>query len=152
MTFLDELIRQVTISQAERGLLLLRVRDELRMTLSAYQDLFVSARDYDSRETVCKESMNTQDDHKAKYDEQYITIKALEDEKYELQNHFNELEQIFREKRESDLKQHSENFQFLKRVNNALKVILRLIFSITALLMKGFGMELLTDYFLLATN
>lgn len=34
---LDELIRQVTISCAERGLLLLRVRDEMRMTTAAYQ-------------------------------------------------------------------------------------------------------------------
>jgi hypothetical protein len=33
----DELIRQVTVECAERGLLLLRVRDELRMTLAAYQ-------------------------------------------------------------------------------------------------------------------
>lgn len=33
----DELIRQVTINCAERGLLLLRVRDEIRMTIAAYQ-------------------------------------------------------------------------------------------------------------------
>jgi hypothetical protein len=33
----DELIRQVTINCAERGLLLLRVRDETRMTIAAYQ-------------------------------------------------------------------------------------------------------------------
>lgn len=33
----DELIRQVTVSCAERGLLLLRVRDEARMTVAAYQ-------------------------------------------------------------------------------------------------------------------
>ena len=33
----DELIRQSTINCTERGLLLLRVRDELRMTLHAYQ-------------------------------------------------------------------------------------------------------------------
>lgn len=33
----DELIRQVTINCAERGLLLLRVRDEMRMTVAAYQ-------------------------------------------------------------------------------------------------------------------
>jgi len=33
----DELIRQITINCAERGLLLLRVRDELRMTVAAYQ-------------------------------------------------------------------------------------------------------------------
>ena len=33
----DELIRQSTINCAERGLLMLRVRDELKMTLMAYQ-------------------------------------------------------------------------------------------------------------------
>lgn len=39
----DELIRQVTINCAERGLLLLRVRDEIRMTISAYQTLYESS-------------------------------------------------------------------------------------------------------------
>lgn len=39
----DELIREVTINCAERGLLLLRVRDEMRMTISAYQTLYESA-------------------------------------------------------------------------------------------------------------
>ena len=33
---LDELIRQTTISCVERGLLMLRLRDEARMTLHAY--------------------------------------------------------------------------------------------------------------------
>jgi len=32
---------QVTINCAERGLLLLRVRDEIRMTIAAYQTLCV---------------------------------------------------------------------------------------------------------------
>lgn len=39
----DELIRQVTINCAERGLLLLRIRDEIRMTISAYQILYESS-------------------------------------------------------------------------------------------------------------
>ncbi len=39
----DELIRQVTISCSERGLLLLRIRDEIRMTLAAYQTLYESS-------------------------------------------------------------------------------------------------------------
>ena len=38
----DELIRQVTIESPERGLLLLRVRDEIRMTLDAYKTLYDS--------------------------------------------------------------------------------------------------------------
>lgn len=32
----DEIIRQVTLSESERGLLLLRVRDEIKMTIDAY--------------------------------------------------------------------------------------------------------------------
>ena len=39
----DEVIRQVTINCAERGLLLLRVRDEVRMTIAAYQTLYESS-------------------------------------------------------------------------------------------------------------
>ena len=38
----DELIRQVTVNSAERGLLLLRVRDEIRMTIDAYKTLYES--------------------------------------------------------------------------------------------------------------
>ncbi len=38
--FSDELIRQVTLNCPERGLLLLRVRDEARMTIAAYQTLY----------------------------------------------------------------------------------------------------------------
>jgi hypothetical protein len=38
----DELIRQVTLDGPERGLLLLRVRDEARMTADAYKILYES--------------------------------------------------------------------------------------------------------------
>ncbi len=41
-TLPDELIRQVTLESPERGLLLLRVRDEIRMTLDAYKTLYDS--------------------------------------------------------------------------------------------------------------
>lgn len=39
----DEVMRQVTIDSPERGLLLLRVRDEIRMTVDAYKTLFESS-------------------------------------------------------------------------------------------------------------
>lgn len=42
-TFLDEIIRQVTVNCCERGLLLLRVRDEMKMTIAAYQTLYESS-------------------------------------------------------------------------------------------------------------
>ena len=42
----DELLRQVTIDNPERGLLLLRIRDELQMSLDAYSSLYNASQDY----------------------------------------------------------------------------------------------------------
>ena len=39
----DEIIRQVTLDEPVRGLLLLRVRDDIKQTNSAYQTLYQSA-------------------------------------------------------------------------------------------------------------
>ena len=39
----DEIIRQVTLAEPVRGQLLLRVRDEIRMTITAYQTLYSSS-------------------------------------------------------------------------------------------------------------
>ncbi len=55
----DELIRQVTVNCAERGLLLLRVRDELKMTLAAYQTLFESSCAFGIRKTLQVQSEAT---------------------------------------------------------------------------------------------
>ncbi len=51
----DELIRQVTINCAERGLLLLRVRDEIRMTIAAYQTLYESSIAFGMRKALMSE-------------------------------------------------------------------------------------------------
>lgn len=51
----DELIRQVTINCAERGLLLLRVRDELLMTIRGYQTLYESSVAFGMRKAVTAE-------------------------------------------------------------------------------------------------
>ena len=53
--FKDELIRQITISCAERGLLLLRVRDEIRMTIAAYQTLYESSVAFGMRKALMAE-------------------------------------------------------------------------------------------------
>ena len=52
---IDEVIRQVTINCAERGLLLLRVRDEIRMTVSAYQTLYESSIAFGIRKALVAE-------------------------------------------------------------------------------------------------
>lgn len=53
--FVDELIRQVTINCAERGLLLLRARDEIRMTIAAYQTLYESSVAFGMRKALDSE-------------------------------------------------------------------------------------------------
>lgn len=54
----DELIRQVTLESPERGLLLLRVRDEVRMTIAAYQTLYQSSITFGMRKTLQAEQGN----------------------------------------------------------------------------------------------
>ena len=39
----DELIRQITLNCNDRGFLLVRIRDEIKMTIQAYQSLYESA-------------------------------------------------------------------------------------------------------------
>ena len=48
----DELIREVTINCAERGFLLVRVRDEIKMTVQAYQTLYESSVAYGMRKAL----------------------------------------------------------------------------------------------------
>ena len=55
VTCADELIRQVTVNCAERGLLLLRVRDEIRITIAAYQTLYESSVAFGMRKALASE-------------------------------------------------------------------------------------------------
>lgn len=51
----DELIRQETLNCMERGLLLVRVRDELRMSLAAYENLYDSGVAFGIRKALLSE-------------------------------------------------------------------------------------------------
>ena len=51
----DELIRQITINCAERGFLLVRVRDEIKMTIQAYQTLYESSIAFGMRKALMAE-------------------------------------------------------------------------------------------------
>ena len=91
----DELIRQVTINCAERGLLLLRVRDEIRMTIAAYQTLYESSIAFGMRKALQAEQGKA--DMEAR-------IKQLEAEKKDLERQVQELKAKAEaiEKRESE--------------------------------------------------
>ena len=72
----DEIIRQVTINCAERGFLLVRVRDEIKMTIQAYQTLYESSIAYGMRKALQAEQSKA---------EMLIKIQNIEDECAELE-------------------------------------------------------------------
>lgn len=115
----DELIRQVAINCSERGLLLLRVRDEIRMTISAYQTLYESSVAFGMRKALQAEQGKS--DMEAK-------IKQLEAEKKELERQVQDqkakceaIEKREAERRTLEEKKHNEEVAFLKRSHQQLK-------------------------------
>ncbi|XP_018582481.1 axonemal dynein light intermediate polypeptide 1-like [Scleropages formosus] len=117
--FFDELIRQVTINCAERGLLLHRIRDEILMTIATYQTLYESSVAFGMRKALLSEQ--------GKFDMEK-KIMDLENEKRELERQVNEqkakcdsTEKREAERRQVEEKKHMEEIQFLKRTNQQLK-------------------------------
>lgn len=115
----DELIRQVTINCAERGLLLLRVRDEILMTIAAFQTLYESSVAFGMRKALQSEQGKSDMEQK---------MADLEKDKAELERNANELkakceaiEKREMERRQVEEKKHSEEIQFLKRTNQQLQ-------------------------------
>ncbi|XP_064028548.1 axonemal dynein light intermediate polypeptide 1 isoform X2 [Pogoniulus pusillus] len=121
----DELIRQTTIACAERGLLLLRVRDELQMTLAAYQTLYESSTAFGLRKALQAEQGRADMEKR---------IAELEKEKQELERQVSEqkalraaTERREEEKRQIEEKKHAEEVQVLKKINQQLKAQLESI-------------------------
>eukprot|EP00754_Rhynchopus_humris_P048905 Rhum_TRINITY_DN8058_c0_g1::Rhum_TRINITY_DN8058_c0_g1_i1::g.25935::m.25935/K10410/DNALI; dynein light intermediate chain, axonemal len=114
----DEVIRQVTVSCAERGLLLLRVRDEARMAIAAYRTLYESSIAFGMRKALRAE--------RGKADMQ-ARVRVLERRTDELERQNNELRakcdsihQQETEQRKEAEKKHTEDVQFLKKANHQL--------------------------------
>ncbi|PAA69365.1 hypothetical protein BOX15_Mlig022240g2 [Macrostomum lignano] len=115
----DELIRQVTINCAERGLLLLRVRDEIRMTIAAYQTLYESSVAFGMRKALQAEQGKM--DMKREIDELKQDKQELEKQVNELKAKCEQIEKRAAEQRQVDEKKHQDELQFLKKTNQQLK-------------------------------
>ena len=72
----DELIRQITINWAERGFLLARVKEEIKMTIQAYQTLFESSIAFGMRKSLQAEQRTA---------EMHIKIEKLDEENAKLE-------------------------------------------------------------------
>lgn len=115
----DELIRQVTINCMERGLLLLRIRDEMIMSMNAYEALYCSSIAFGLRKALQSQ------EGKEKLVE-YVS--QLEREKEAMENVIADMklraEQTERrnvELHSAEEKKHAEEIAFLKKTNAQLK-------------------------------
>lgn len=108
----DELIRQVTINSPERGVLLLRVRDEIRMTIAAYNTLFQSSVTFGTRKQLEAEQgkVATQQKISALRDENA----SLEAKKQELRNQYESIQRRQEEARAINQKKQKEEIEFQK--------------------------------------
>ncbi|XP_053481187.1 axonemal dynein light intermediate polypeptide 1-like [Ictalurus furcatus] len=123
----DELIRQVTINCAERGVLLLRVRDETRMTIAAYQTLYESSVALGMKKALQAEQQKKGTEKK---------IAELENEKRELERQLNEqkakceeIERRENDRRQVEEKKRTDKIQLLNRTNQQLKAQLNAIIA-----------------------
>jgi len=115
----DEVIRQVTINCAERGLLLLRVRDEIRMTIAAYQTLYESSVAFGMRKALVAEHNRAEMEHR---------LKHLTSQKEDLQGKVADLKERIKtirekdeERKEQDQKKHDEDVAKYKSINDHWK-------------------------------
>ena len=114
-----ELIRQITINCLERGILLMRIKNETAMTINTYKILYESCITYGMRTFISAEkekSINTK------------KIYRLEDDCQNLEDSIKELEKTLEEKKIQDkiehdkiVNQHEKEVEDLKRMINLYK-------------------------------
>ncbi|XP_068605780.1 axonemal dynein light intermediate polypeptide 1-like [Brachionichthys hirsutus] len=123
----DELIRQVTTNCAERGLLLMQVRNELKMTLDAYRTLYECSIEYGIRKAFQAEQ--TKGDLEQRNTE---LEKKLQDVMNQLrleQLRCTEVENREREKAEIQGRKHIEEIARMTEINKQLKAQLEAKFA-----------------------
>ncbi|CAE7793720.1 IDA4 [Symbiodinium sp. CCMP2592] len=119
----DELIRQVTINCPERGLLLLRVRDEIRMSIAAYQTLYQSSVTFGTRKQLQSEQGKAETEQMiAEHEEQK---KQREARVVELKNKCEAIERREAERRAVDERKRKEEIDFLKHQQQHLESFLK---------------------------
>lgn len=116
----------MTINCAERGLLLLRVRDEMRMTIEAYQALYCSSIAFGMRKSLHAEQGKSdlqQDVERLKEEKTSVEHQLLD-----LRQKAEQAERRAAELRAAEDKKHAEEIAFLKKTNAQLKVYINFLF------------------------
>ncbi|KAH8079119.1 dynein heavy chain binding protein [Aureococcus anophagefferens] len=119
----DELIRQITLDGPERGLLLLRVRDEIRMTIDAYKVLYDSSVTFGIRKQLqAEQGMSELEGRIAELEAEN---KDLENQVLELRNGVEVIEKRENEHKAVEDKKRKDEIDFLKYQGQHLDAFLR---------------------------
>jgi dynein light intermediate chain len=114
----DELIRQVTLECPERGLLLLRVRDDLTSTVAAHRLLYRSSVAFGSRKALTASNgipELKQHVSRLETDRRDLELKVLE-----LQARAERIENEAQARRAAEEKRHAEEVTFFRKTNHQL--------------------------------
>ena len=119
----DEIIRQVTIDNPDRGLLLLKVRDEIKMSIASYQILYESALLYGLRKQMQAEDNKEQ--LKKELEEKEKKNIELTNRKIELEKKLKTLKKHFEERKEIEANKREKDINFLNQQKESLEKILK---------------------------
>eukprot|EP00906_Rhabdomonas_costata_P003587 RCo005457 len=110
----DEVIRQSTMTCAERGVLLARIRDELQMSIEAYKTMFEAACQLSMRQSLLLQSKLALIPQLRQMDEETA---MAERQVNELRAKHEAIEKREVERRQADEMKHREEVNFLKKAN-----------------------------------
>jgi dynein light intermediate chain len=119
----DEIIRQVTIECPERGILLSKVRDEIKMTIASYQTLYDSAILFGIRKQIQSES--GKDEMKKKIEDLEREKIELQNEKIKIDNQLKFSDKKHKEILEAETIKRENELNFLKVQNDNLEKFLK---------------------------
>merc|ERR1719373_56336 len=124
----DELIRQATINCAERGLLLLRVRDEIREAIASYQTLYESSIAFGMRKALQAEQERAElaQKEKALAEE----CETLTRESADLEEKIANIAQTSKAKQDEATAKHKDEIAGLASQNTELKAQLEKLLSL----------------------
>ena len=115
----DELIRQVTLNCLERGILLMRIKKEIEMTVSSYQTLYERSIAYGIRTLLIAEEEKKELDMKIHQTETDCEILARKI--YELEIEIDQKKERDKIEREEAKKKHEEEIAEGRRIANENK-------------------------------
>ena len=121
----DEIIRQVTIECPERGLLLVKVRDEIKMSIASYQTLYESAILFGIRKQIQTEA--GKEELKNRLQDLENKKKDLIKKKQQLDNKLKAFDKTIAERNQIETAKREEESAFLRQQNENLDKFLKSI-------------------------